>query len=179
MPRWVKITALVAGVLVLGLVAVLIFGGGEHGPGQHLGSDGSDHGGNHAPSDGTNRHGAGHTPPSNGTRGAVTWTIEVTDNTFAPTELTIQAGDTVEWIHVGSNGHTITAGDESFDSHPDCNSIVDAALGNCMDEDETYTQTFDEIGEVAYHCKLHDESGMTATIEVRQEYNGTREGRHH
>ncbi|AOY73832.1 hypothetical protein IG195_20525 (plasmid) [Arthrobacter sp. TES] len=34
-PRWVKISALIAGILLLVVVAVMIFSGGEHGPGRH------------------------------------------------------------------------------------------------------------------------------------------------
>ncbi len=34
-PRWVKISALAAGVLLLVIAAVMILSGGEHGPGRH------------------------------------------------------------------------------------------------------------------------------------------------
>ncbi|MFJ5958158.1 hypothetical protein ACIQC5_19645 [Paenarthrobacter sp. NPDC092416] len=34
-PRWVKISAIAAGVLVLIVVAVMLLSGGEHGPGRH------------------------------------------------------------------------------------------------------------------------------------------------
>ena len=39
-PRWVKVSAIVAGLLVVLVVVVLLVGGGEHGPGRHLGGDG-------------------------------------------------------------------------------------------------------------------------------------------
>ncbi|MFD7011345.1 hypothetical protein [Rhodococcus jostii] len=35
-PRWVKVIALVLGVLLVLVVAVMLFGGGNHGPGRHL-----------------------------------------------------------------------------------------------------------------------------------------------
>ena len=36
--------------------------------------------------------------------------VEMTDNLrFAPTEIAIKAGDTVEWRNIGSIGHTVTA----------------------------------------------------------------------
>jgi hypothetical protein len=38
-PRWVKIFGLVALVLILLIGALLLFGGGSHGPGRHLGGD--------------------------------------------------------------------------------------------------------------------------------------------
>jgi hypothetical protein len=37
MPRWVKVTLIVAGILVV-LVLVVLLSGGEHGPGRHMGS---------------------------------------------------------------------------------------------------------------------------------------------
>lgn len=56
-PRWVKVSALVALVVVLLIVALLVFGGGRHGPGRH-GSSGS------APVSG----GQEHAPPQGGHR---------------------------------------------------------------------------------------------------------------
>jgi hypothetical protein len=38
MPRWVKISLIVAAVLVVLLVAGMLIGGGQHGPGRHLNS---------------------------------------------------------------------------------------------------------------------------------------------
>lgn len=38
MPRWVKVSAIIVGVLVMLVVAVKIVSGGEHGPGRHTGS---------------------------------------------------------------------------------------------------------------------------------------------
>ena len=35
-PRWVKVSVILAGVLIL-LVVVLLLVGGDHGPGRHLG----------------------------------------------------------------------------------------------------------------------------------------------
>ncbi|KUM36452.1 hypothetical protein [Arthrobacter sp. EpRS71] len=34
-PRWVKVSAIVAGILLLVAVAVMVLSGGEHGPGRH------------------------------------------------------------------------------------------------------------------------------------------------
>lgn len=35
MPAWVKVSGVVAGILVLVLVAAMFLAGGEHGPGRH------------------------------------------------------------------------------------------------------------------------------------------------
>jgi hypothetical protein len=57
MPRWVKVSGLVAAVLVLVFVVAQLTGaGGEHGPGRHSGGD--------APPAGvTDDEDGGHTPP--------------------------------------------------------------------------------------------------------------------
>lgn len=34
-PRWVKVSAIIAGALLVVVVAVMILSGGEHGPGRH------------------------------------------------------------------------------------------------------------------------------------------------
>ncbi len=35
-PRWVKVVAVVVGVLIVLVVAVMLLSGGNHGPGRHL-----------------------------------------------------------------------------------------------------------------------------------------------
>jgi hypothetical protein len=37
MPRWVKLSGIVAAMLIVLLVAVLLLGGGQHGPARHFG----------------------------------------------------------------------------------------------------------------------------------------------
>jgi hypothetical protein len=56
-PRWVKVSAIIAFVLIVLVVVVLIVGGGRHGPGRHFGSEGA--GGNAAPAEVPGLH----TPP--------------------------------------------------------------------------------------------------------------------
>jgi hypothetical protein len=35
MPRWVKVSAIIIGVLALVVVAIMLIGGGDHGPDRH------------------------------------------------------------------------------------------------------------------------------------------------
>ncbi|MBA2531167.1 MAG: hypothetical protein H0V23_03565 [Nocardioidaceae bacterium] len=59
-PRWVKVSAVIAVVLVLAFGVMLLAGGGDHGPGRHSSSSGgqtSSLGGTEA---------GGHTPPAGG-----------------------------------------------------------------------------------------------------------------
>lgn len=39
MPRWVKVSGLIVGVVVLALIAIMIIGGGDHGPSRHATGD--------------------------------------------------------------------------------------------------------------------------------------------
>jgi hypothetical protein len=53
MPRWVKVSGIIALALVLLFVVLHLTGlGGDHGPGRHVNGDGQEHdGGGHDPSD--------------------------------------------------------------------------------------------------------------------------------
>lgn len=55
MPRWVRMSAIIAGALILLAVIAVIISGGRHGPGRHLPSGGADDG--PAPANSTNGRG--------------------------------------------------------------------------------------------------------------------------
>ena len=88
--------------------------------------------------------------------------VDVQDDAFVPAEVTISVGDTVTWTQTGSNPHSVTADDGSFDSHPNC-------PGMCMAQGDTFQHTFEEAGTFAYHCRVHGGpggAGMSGVIEV-------------
>lgn len=103
-------------------------------------------------------------------RDPVTWDLTVADNSFPGGSITIRTGDTVRWTHTGNNPHSVTSAAAGFDSHPDCNSFADAALGNCMANGETFEFTFTSDGTFAYRCKIH--GAMTGTITVEDDFTG-------
>jgi len=70
---------------------------------------------------------------------------------FGPDTVTVAAGDTVGWTNLDATDHTVTSDDDGFDS------------GN-LSEGGTFEQTFDEVGDFAYHCEIHP--AMTGTITV-------------
>lgn len=72
--------------------------------------------------------------------------VSVTDNSFSPRELYIQAGQAVTWVNNGEEIHTITADDNTFDS------------GNFA-SGKTYSHTFTQPGRYPYYCKLHGAAG--------------------
>ena len=61
---------------------------------------------------------------------------------FAPQELTVNAGDSVEWQNHDPFPHTVTAVGKQFDSHQ-------IAAG------QSWKYTATKAGEFAYGCSLH------------------------
>lgn len=89
--------------------------------------------------------------------------VDVRDNEFVEPDIAVTAGDTVEWTQSGSNPHSVTADDGSFDSHPNC-------LPACMGQGDTFSHTFETPGEYRYYCKIHggpDGQGMSGIVRVQ------------
>jgi plastocyanin len=95
-------------------------------------------------------------------------------NVFAPAELTVSTGDTVEW-YFASPGHNVSAVPE----HAPRVSLPDgadpfASYGADGDPNElesqgaTYSHTFETPGEYTYVCIPHVRLGMVATITVEE-----------
>ena len=79
---------------------------------------------------------------------------------FHPDDLTIQVGDTVQWVWSGG-GHTVTNG-----VHPDS-----GGTGSLFDEplnviSPTFSFTFTSVGNVPYFCRPHFGGGMTGIVRV-------------
>ncbi len=89
--------------------------------------------------------------------------VSVTDNAFQAGSVTIGAGETVTWHFAGTNPHSVTAADASFDSHPGCSSgtPVQCSTGSSPD----FTHTFGSPGTFAYHCRVHG-AAMAGTVVV-------------
>lgn len=84
---------------------------------------------------------------------------------FTPQEVTVKMGGTVTWTHNdgADQKHTVTSDDGAWDSHPQCANPV-TVLSDCLDNGETYDQTFPTVGTFSYHCKIHTE--MTGVVNV-------------
>jgi plastocyanin len=78
--------------------------------------------------------------------------VTVVDNEFRPSEVTIEAGDTVTWEFQGAAVHNVVSqsDDEEFQSE--------------NKKDGTFEHTFEEAGEFDYVCTLHP--GMNGTVVV-------------
>jgi plastocyanin len=88
--------------------------------------------------------------------------VDVVDNQFTPSQLTVQVGTEVVWTSDGQDPHTVTADDGSFDS------------GN-LESGDTFSTTFDESGSFAYYCQIHGGpggSGMSGVVVVQAASGG-------
>ncbi len=77
---------------------------------------------------------------------------------FNPPKVTVKKGGTVTWTNDESVGHDVTKTDGPG---PDFSSGDPGAMG----EGDTYEQTFDTAGEIAYVCTVHP--SMTGAITVK------------
>ena len=80
--------------------------------------------------------------------------VVMTDNRFQPGRLTVPAGTTVTWVNRGTNVHTISAQDASFDSGP-------------IGSGESFSFTFARAGEYPLLCRQHLLNGMTGSVVVQ------------
>ena len=71
---------------------------------------------------------------------------------FDPPQITVKAGDTVEWKNEDIFSHTVTADDGSFDS-------------GLIDPGHSWQKTFKTPQSLAYHCRPHP--NMKATLVVQ------------
>jgi plastocyanin len=97
------------------------------------------------------------------------------DQTFAPAELTVSAGDAVVFANTSKETHTVTAysdtlpeGGRYFASGGATSESEarDSLSEGLIDPGDTFEVTFTEPGTYAYFCIPHETSGMKGTIVV-------------
>ena len=77
--------------------------------------------------------------------------VTIADRAFAPADIAVAVGGTVDWVNRDDRAHTVTAGDGSFGSAS-------------LDPGATFSETFATAGSFAYLCAIHPE--MQGTIRV-------------
>ena len=92
--------------------------------------------------------------------GAVTHTVNQTGLTFDPAQITIEVGDTVQWIW-STGSHTVTSGTDLND--PEVGVLFDQPLNS---SNPSFSHTFTEIGSQDYFCRPHLNFGMTGTVTI-------------
>jgi len=83
-------------------------------------------------------------PPPGGTTGPdfKPAAVEIKDLAFSPATLTVAIGTTVTWTNQDSVNHTVTSRTGIFDS-------------GIMSRGDTYSLTFNDVGDFEYYCTLH------------------------
>lgn len=98
-----------------------------------------------------------------------TYTVEMNDqNVFVPAQLSINVGDTVVWMNVGSAPHTATCDPSKAINASSVNLPAGAApwdTGILMGG-ESGSHTFDTPGEYTYFCIPHEVIGMIGHVSV-------------
>ncbi len=95
--------------------------------------------------------------------------VEMNDNLrFAPTEITIKAGDTVEWRNTGSIGHTATAdpGRAPGSKYIELPSVAETFDSGWVKGGQVFRHTFSEPGVYRYICLPHEGARMFGTVIV-------------
>ena len=73
---------------------------------------------------------------------------EETNSCWSPADITINAGDTVEWVNVDTAAHTVTGGSPADGP----SGVFDSSL---LMADASYTFTFEDTGSYDYFCMVH------------------------
>ena len=91
--------------------------------------------------------------------------VIVSSNIFTPSNLVIEAGDTVRWRNIGG-GHNVFAADGSFRCAQGCE--AEGGDGDPSTELWISEVTFREPGIISYICQPHISFGMQGSITVTQ-----------
>lgn len=75
---------------------------------------------------------------------AQTHKVNIQNMKFDPANVTIAAGDSVEWTNQMGMFHTVAPDDGSFPSS-----------GNIGKNGGKYSHTFNTAGSIPYHCEIH------------------------
>jgi plastocyanin len=98
--------------------------------------------------------GTGGNPP--GGPGTGIKQIQVGDNFYSPSSLTVHPGDSVSWSWTGSSQHSVT--------FTTTNPIIDSGV---QGHGGSFTYTFVQTGIYSYYCKIHGANVMSGTITVQ------------
>lgn len=96
--------------------------------------------------------------------GAIEGPVDIGDSFFKPQAGTVAVGTTVKWEQSGSEPHSVTFDDGTFDSSPDC-----PPVDKCTQAGDEVTYDFKVAGVYAYFCKIHGGKngvGMAGVVTV-------------
>jgi plastocyanin len=84
---------------------------------------------------------------------AASASVTIRDFEFAPSQVTVNVGDTVTWSNSGPTPHSATADDGSFDT-------------GIFPEGESRSHTFNQAGTFTYFCTPHPQMQGTVTVQA-------------
>ena len=88
-----------------------------------------------------------------GSTGAAQSEVKIDNFSFAPGEITVAKGSTVQWVNRDDIPHTVVSDDKTtFKSKP-------------LDTDDKFSYTFSKEGTYTYFCSIHPK--MTAKVVVK------------
>ena len=98
-------------------------------------------------------------------------TVITTGLKFEPKDITVKKGTTVTWKNGETISHTITSGkwgdvneDTGLRGTQTPDGEFDHALAAKGKEGDSFTYTFDEVGEFQYYCQPHLTMNATVTV---------------
>jgi plastocyanin len=106
--------------------------------------------------------------------------VGMTQVSFRPEELTVEAGTTVTFRNTSSHGHTVTAfqgsypeGAEFFasggyDSESEARDAWKSGNGGVLKQGEEFTHEFSVPGRYGYYCIPHIDAGMEGAVIVTE-----------
>jgi plastocyanin len=98
------------------------------------------------------------TPPVGG--------ISVSNDVFSPATKTVTVGTSVQWAW-----NSCTGGSDPYGGGQTCVShsvtFDDGSASSPLQDQGTFTKTFNTPGTYTYHCQTHGTMGMTGTITVQ------------
>ncbi|MHC4445434.1 MAG: cupredoxin domain-containing protein [Planctomycetota bacterium] len=101
-------------------------------------------------------------PPQGGNGGdSGMTTVRMQNIAFNPKTITIQVGQTVQWINNDLLPHTVTSGNPE---DQDAGSMFDSAL---LFLNGTFQHTFNETGTFVYYCRVHPVQMRDNTVIVQ------------
>jgi plastocyanin len=93
------------------------------------------------------------TGSSGGSRGSgPTEQVTIRDFAFDPPDLSVAVGTTVTWTNEDDTTHTVTGTDSDVIASPD------------LDQGDTYSVTFGQVGTYHYICSIHTQMAGTVTV---------------
>jgi plastocyanin len=92
-------------------------------------------------------------------KAAADTTVTIRDFEFAPSSVTVNAGDTVTWSNEGPTPHSATADDGSFDT-------------GIYGDGQSRSHTFEQAGTFRYFCTPHPQMRGTVTVRAASQDDG-------